>query len=188
MSPRHIGLVRTRSRPRTGADDEPLSQKPPSLARSATLPANAAARWTAPQVATLQRRAGNRVTFRALGRGRTPQAVSFLPAAAARDAAIMRWPLQRTRKDTVHRISIPRTATADADWQRVPDDHLARVQAAVRIINTKATSRQLINYFRDHAPGGTANTLQQVANRASVGTANGGKHGAFGRGWQRYGL
>lgn len=168
MNRRHALLARKRPLSRAADDDELLSQKPPSRARSVSLPENRAAGWNAPQVAALQRRAGNRATVRALGRNQTQSAVSFLPASVARDMAIMRWPLQRIRKNTVHRITVPRTATADADWQRVPDDHLARVQAAVRIINSKVTSRQLVNYFRDHAPGGTVNTLQQVANRAKV--------------------
>ncbi len=59
-------------------------------------------------------------------------------------------------------------AAPSADWQVVPAGHQARVRAAMNIITRKARTARLINYFRDHAPGGTANTLAQVLNRARV--------------------
>jgi hypothetical protein len=91
-----------------------------------------------------------------------------MPASAARAASVLSWPLRRRGRDAIRRISIPRTTTTHPRWDRVPDNHLARVQAAVDIITRQITSRRLINYFRDNAPGGTVNTLQQVANRAKV--------------------
>lgn len=168
MIPQYAFLARKRFRPRTSTDDERLSHLAPSSQQQAPLPTHATAGWSASQVAALQRRAGNRATLRALGRSKAPLALTYMPASAARAVMIMRWSLRRLSDNTVRRISIPRTTTTNAHWARVPDDHLARVEAAVAIINRQLTSRRLINYFRDNAPGGTVNTLQQVAARARV--------------------
>ncbi|MHB1319514.1 MAG: hypothetical protein ACYCYF_12930, partial [Anaerolineae bacterium] len=168
MSRQFATLARLRSRTRISTDDELLNESARPRARHSALPSSATADWSAPQVAALQRRAGNRTTLRALGGSGRPVPLAFMSESATRDAAIMRWPLRRGLDDKVRRISIPRTTTTHAYWDRVPDNHLARVQAAVDIITRQLTSRRLINYFRDYAPGGTVNTLQQVASRAKV--------------------
>lgn len=125
-------------------------------------------RWTAPQVRMLQRRAGNHATGKAIDAARPAPAIGYMPQTTALAAAVMGWPLLHRRNDVIRRITIPRTTTTNSLWDRVPNNHLARVEAAVAIINRQLTSRRLINYFRDNAPGGTENTLQQVANRAKV--------------------
>jgi hypothetical protein len=168
MSPGSAGLTYGRRRPRAPTEDDPQADRPLSQAHANALPATTAAGWTRAQVRALQRRAGNRVTVRAVEGAATDRRLSYMSETHARNAAVMRWPLRRHLSDAVRRMSIPNTATTDPDWDRVPAEHRARVQAAIGIIDTKVTSRQLINYFRNHAPGGTANTLQQVANRARV--------------------
>jgi hypothetical protein len=51
----------------------------------------------------------------------------------------------------------------------VPATHRARADAALQAIQNQVNNnRRLQNYFRDTAPGGTNNTLSQVASRAIV--------------------
>jgi hypothetical protein len=116
----------------------------------------------------LQHRAGNRLVGRLLSQGRVQGREAILSRPPMREHAVLTWPLRRARAEMVQRISIPRVATADADWQMVPREHLARVRAAVAILHQKVRSPRLITYFRDNAPGGTLSTLQQVSNRARV--------------------
>jgi|GEM_PF-6466893 len=68
----------------------------------------------------------------------------------------------------VQLLSIGPGPTADLDWRAVPRGHRPRVRSAMKIINDVSRNRRLINYFRDHAPGGTLNTLPNVVNRAVI--------------------
>jgi hypothetical protein len=124
--------------------------------------------WRAADVRVLQHAAGNRAVGSLLARQGAPSVTPLLAPSRQREQAVLTWPLRRARQDTIRRISVPRVETADADWQRVPNEHLARVNAAIAILNQKVRSQRLITYFRDNAPGGTLNTLQQVASRARV--------------------
>lgn len=73
-----------------------------------------------------------------------------------------------TARRKIQRLSIGPGPTADRDWRAVPDNHKPRVNQALALIRRVAQNRRLKNYFRDHAPGGTINTLQNVVNRAVV--------------------
>ncbi len=161
--------ARVRRRRAAVADDERLltpgvAYARPAHAQLAAEPAS----WRATDLLGLQHRAGNRAVGHLLGRQPAPLPSVTLSPQRQREQAVLTWPLRRVRQNSLQRISIPRTATADPDWKMVPREHLARVRAAVAIINQKVRSRRLITYFRDNAPGGTLNTLQQVANRAQV--------------------
>jgi len=70
--------------------------------------------------------------------------------------------------NTVQLLALGPGPTADVDWRDVPAAHRRRVRAAMAIIRRVSNNRRLKNYFRDHAPGGTLNTLTQVVNRALI--------------------
>lgn len=116
----------------------------------------------------LQHAIGNRATSALLAQKRNMPTLLKIGLSHPRENAILTWPWRRGRANLLQRFSIPRTPTTDPYWDRVPDAHLPRVRAAVRILEQKIRQPRLITYFRDHAPGGTENTLQQVANRAKI--------------------
>lgn len=76
--------------------------------------------------------------------------------------------IAKTPKGIIQRLSIGPGPTTDRDWRAVPANHVKRVNSALAIIRRVSGNRRLINYFRDHAPGGTLTTLQNVVNRAIV--------------------
>lgn len=66
-------------------------------------------------------------------------------------------------------MTIAKGAGPSAIWQEVPKKHRGRVRAAINIIDDMvANSTRLKNYFKQNAPGGTDNTLQDVYDRANV--------------------
>jgi hypothetical protein len=68
----------------------------------------------------------------------------------------------------IQRFEIGDGGLPTAGWQAITPEHEGRVNGAIAILDRVVENPRLQNYFRDHSPGGTADTLEEVADRAKI--------------------